>query len=158
MTVRNIPVLVQADQLVAEDEDETLCLRQMHQDARTYLSSFSWCLGIQEARFGGGLGKVFAIFLFRIDARPGIDSWIWVVVGDIPFAYLPLEDCGSPLGAFELYLDGMTKWIGLARQGKEGKPEDGVPPVNLPATPEWAEKLSVRLEALNQIMRPFFEN
>lgn len=85
----------------------------------TFLSSF----------FGGGVGGVFAVFLFNIHpARPEISSWIWVVVGDIPSAYLPLEDCNSPDGVFKTYMRGMSKWVELARQGRSGTPDDGVPP------------------------------
>ena len=50
---------------------------------------------------------------------------------------------------------GMSKWVELARQGRSGTPEDGVPPVNVPATPEWAERLEPRLYSLTLIVIPF---
>ncbi|MGA9306103.1 MAG: hypothetical protein WBW31_11945 [Candidatus Sulfotelmatobacter sp.] len=52
----------------------------------------------------------------------------------------------------------MSKWVELARMGKTGTPDQGVPPVNVPATPEWAEKLSQRLNGLALAVRPFFED
>lgn len=51
-------------------------------------------------------------------AQPGVSSWIWVVVGDIPSAYLPLEDCNSPTEVFKTYMRGMSQWVDLARQGR----------------------------------------
>ena len=50
----------------------------------------------------------------------------------------------------------MMKWVEFARQGKGGTPEDGVPPVNLPATPEWAEQLETTLHLLRLTVKPFF--
>jgi mono/diheme cytochrome c family protein len=82
---------------------------------------------------------------------------MWIVVGDIPSSYLPLEDCKSPLEVFETYVDGMTRWTRLARKGQTGTADEGIPPVNVPPTPEWAEKLKSRLQALKEVVRPFFE-
>src|SRR5712691_9053557 len=82
--------------IVGDDEQDTILLRKMSEYAKEYISSFSWCEGILNSYFGGGVGGIFAIFFFRI--RPGgpeVDPWIWVVVGDIPSAYLPGADCRS---------------------------------------------------------------
>ena len=73
-------------------------------------------------------------------------------------AYLPVNDCDSPAEMFRTYLRGMSKWVELARKGETGTAEQGVPPVNVPATPEWAEKLSQRLQLLTLIVKPFFED
>ena len=144
--------------MMGDDEQDTLLLRAMSQNAEDYLRSFSWCEDVLSAFFGGGVGGVFAVFLFKIrSARPEVGSWIWVVVGDIPSAYLPIEDATSPAEVFKTYLWGMTKWVEFARQGRSGNPDDGVPPINIPATPEWAETLEKRLHSLRLIIQPFFD-
>jgi hypothetical protein len=144
--------------IVGEDEEDTASLRRMSMGADAYLRSFSWCGEVLRAFFGGGVGGIFAVFLFNIHpTRPEVSSWIWIVVGDIPSAYLPLEDCKSSAEVFEIYMLGMSKWVELARQGRSGTADDGVPPLNLPATPEWAEKLEQRLHLLALIMKPFFD-
>jgi hypothetical protein len=52
--------------------------------------------------FAGGVGKVFAIFLFKINSSHGdVDPWEWIFVGDIPPAYLRLEDAISKMAAFD---------------------------------------------------------
>jgi len=79
------------------------------------------------------------------------------MVGDVPFAYLPVTDCKTPAEAFRKYLAGMKKWCECARLGKEGTAEQGVPPVNVPATPEWAEELDRRIPTLELLVRPYFE-
>jgi hypothetical protein len=52
----------------------------------------------------------------------------------------------------------MSRWVELARMGQTGTPEQGVPPVNVPATPEWAERLNRKLDGLTVAVRPFFED
>jgi len=145
--------------MAGDDDEDTTLLRQMLDEAKKYLLSFVWCESILSSYFAGGVGKIFAIFLFKISpARPDVDQWMWIVVGDIPPAYLPLEDCKSSREVFQTYIDGMKRWVVLARQGREVLPEDCVPPVNVPATPEWAEKLDSRLRSLAELVKPFFDH
>src|SRR6185437_3140760 len=141
--------LIAAANLVGEDEEDTLLLHKMSEDARQYISSFPWCGTILNSYFGGGAGGIFAVFFFHIrPSRSNVDPWIWIVVGDIPSAYLPITDCDSPAEVFKSYIRGMSRWVGLARMGQTGTPEQGVPPVNVPATPEWAERLDQKLHGL----------
>ena len=153
-----IPNVVPTECMVGDDDEDTALLQQMLQDAKNYIRSFSWCESILGSYFAGGVGKVFAIFLFNISpARRDVDKWTWIVVGDIPPAYLPLEDCGSGREAFDTYIDGMKKWVEFAREGREAAPEDCVPPVNVPATREWAESLDGRLRSLRELVQPLFK-
>lgn len=150
--------LALAARIKGEDAADTRLLRKMSKDAERYISSFSWCGSVIDSYFGGGVGGIFAVFFFHIHpSRRGISPWIWIMVGDIPSAYLPLDDCNSPAEAFEAYILGMSKWVEHARKGKTGTARHGVPPVNVPATPEWAEKLSKRLHGLTIAIRPFFQ-
>lgn len=149
--------LVPADRTKGDDAADTRLLRKMSEDAERYISSFSWCGSILDSYFGGGTGGLFAVFFFHIrPSRRGISPWIWVMVGDVPSSYLPLDDCRSPLEALDVYIQGMGKWVRLASQGKTGTAQQGVPPVNVPATPEWAEQLDQRLKILASLVRPFF--
>jgi hypothetical protein len=150
--------VVPIERMSGDDAEDTEFLGQMLEEAKNYVRSFSWCDGIVNAYFAGGVGKIFAIFLFKINAsRPDVDPWEWIFVGDIPPAYLPLEDAGSKLSAFDAYMAGMKKWVKVARQGREPKAEDCCPPVNVPANPEWAEELDKRLRLMKELIRPSFE-
>lgn len=153
-----VPDVVPVGQMSGDDDEDTAFLREMLEHAKNYIQSFSWCDSIVSSYFAGGVGKVFAIFLFRINSsRRDVDSWEWIFVGDIPPAYLPFEDATSKLAAFETYIEGMKRWVEIARQGREPEPEDCCPPVNIPASPEWAEKLDSRLRTLSDVIKPFFE-
>src|ERR1700704_1264925 len=82
--------VVPVERMTGDDDEDAALLRGMSTGAEEYLRSFSWCGDVLSSFFGGGVGGVFAVFLFNIHpARPEVSSWIWVVVGDIPSAYLP---------------------------------------------------------------------
>jgi hypothetical protein len=151
--------LVSVAEIVGDHEHDTVLLRKMSEDAKHYISSFPWCDATLASYFGGGVGGIFAIFFLQIRPnRADVDPWIWIVVGDIPSAYLPISDCDSPSEVFRSYVRGMNKWVELTRKGQTGTPEQGVPPVKVPATPEWAEKLNQKLYGLTLAVKPFFED
>jgi hypothetical protein len=149
--------LVPVPDIKGEDEEDAALLKKMANEAKQYVSSFSWCGGVKRTYFAGGVGGIFAVFFFQIQpTRFAVDPWIWVAVGDIPSAYLPFVDCSSPAEFFREYIRGMKKWVEFARRGATGTPEQGVPPVNVPATPERAENLDQRLNSLVLLVKPFF--
>lgn len=156
--VRIASGLISTENITGDDEVDAKLLRTMLEDARQYISSFSWCETVVDSYFGGGVGGIFAVFFFHIrPSRRGVAPWIWTMVGDIPSAYLPLTDCHSPAEAFETYICGMSRWVDFARKGKTGTTRQGVPPVNVPATPEWAEMLNQKIEGLKIAIGPFFQ-
>jgi hypothetical protein len=151
--------LVPSGSIVGDDEEDTALLRVMFDAARQYISSFSWCEAVLDSYFGGGVGGIFAVFFFHIRcSRVDVDPWIWIVVGDIPPAYLPLSDCDSPREVFRTYIHGMSRWVEFARKGQPGAatPRD-VPPIDVPPTTEWAERLNQKIYGLTLAVQPFFE-
>lgn len=155
---RRFAGLQSLDQMHGEDAEDTLLLQQMAAEAENYLRSQKWCSSAQCRYFGGGVGKVFAVFLCRITpTQRGIDPWMWVMVGDVPPAYLPFEDAASPAQAFRQYIDGMNRWVELARRGEDVTSDERIPPVNVPATAVWAEALRRRLDMLLLLVQPLFE-
>lgn len=150
--------LVLTASMVDDDDEDTALLRQMDAEATAYISSFSWCDAVYASYFGGGVGGVLAVFFYKIrPASADVDPWIWIIVGDIPSAYLPISDCGSAGEAFKKYMLGMSKWVEFARNNQSGTAEQGTPPLDVPATPEWAENLNQRLQTLTLIIKPLFE-
>jgi hypothetical protein len=153
-----VPDVVPVEQMNGDDDEDTALLRGMFGEAKNYIRSFSWCDSVIKSYFAGGVGKVFAIFLFKINSsHREVGSWVWIFVGDVPPAYLPLGDAPSKIAAFDTYLEGMRRWVDVAREGREPRPEDCCPPVNVPTTPEWADMLGSRLRTLSEVIRPFFE-
>ena len=150
-----IPVVgvVPIQDMNGDDEVDTTLLRGMCIEAKQYLESFDWCKTAEAVYWGGGVGKIFSIFLFEIVAsRIGIDRWLWVVVGDIPHVYLVLDECKSPSDVLHLYMGLMEQWIELARQGRSSP---DLPPIGVEPTPEWAMELEQRLRFIQTTVAPF---
>jgi hypothetical protein len=150
----DLPVtgVVPISEMSGEDDSESQMLRNMEGEARDFISQFEWCGGISDFYFGAGIGDVFAVFLVHIKpARPEVDRYLWIVVGDIPSAYLVTDDCRSPREALEGYIWEMRKWVALAKQGRTS---EDVIPVNVPATPERAKQLEGRIDTLEQKIIP----
>jgi hypothetical protein len=155
---RHIPLegLANLSELQGEDEEDTQLLREQAQTARGYIATLPWCVVVLDGYFAGGVGGVFTIFLFHIvPTRPEIDDWMWVVVGDIPSAYLPLEDAPNPREVFQSYCEGIEWWSEWVRSGTEGPPDD-VPPLDVPPTASWADFLEKRAQSLKHIIGPVF--
>jgi hypothetical protein len=151
--------LIPVAKIKGDDAVDTRLLRKMSEEAKRYISSFSWCGSVIDSYFAGGVGGIFAVYFFHIQpSRQGINPWIWIMVGDIPPAYLPLDDCSSPAEAFRTYIRGMSKWVEFARESKTGTAAQGVPAVNVPATPEWAERLNQKLYGLTIAVQGVFQD
>jgi len=141
-------------QMTGEDAGETSLLRDMETRARAFLTEFDWCDAIEDLYYGEGIGGVVAVFFARIKpAQLHVDECLWVVGGDLPSAYLVTDDSPNPKRALEAYVYEMRRWVALA---KKGKSSPGVIPVNVPATPEWAESLEGRLNMLEQNIIPIW--
>jgi hypothetical protein len=151
-----IPVngVVPLAQMAGGDEEDIRQLKIMATGAENYLRCFPWCKDIREIYFGDGYGGIVAVFLFRIEAaRAGVDECLWVVFGDVPPAYLVTDVCKTPAQALEGYIEEISKWTELARQGKSSKE---VIPVYVPATVENAADVERRLKLLREVILPAF--
>jgi hypothetical protein len=160
MAVENsaLPVrgVVPIDEMVGEDEQDTGVLRALASDAETFIQNHSWCKAIREFYYGNGYRGIVAIFLFRIEpTRPEVDEWLWVVVGDLPPAYIVIDDRETPSKALEGYIAEVSKWVELAKYGRWSK---RFIHVNKPATRENADAVERRLNFLSEVLVPIFQS
>ncbi len=146
--------LVKAECACGEDEEETQRFREMATEARQYLASHAWCAGVADLYFAGGVPAVVAAFAARIDPRDGADEWLWIVVGDLPSAYLVIEDGPQSLPeVLETYCDLMSDWVNAIRTGHSVAK---VFPVRAPADLQHAEMLERRISFLRGEVIPAF--
>ena len=147
--------LVPSDQMKGEDRTETIGLKRLLAEATKFLSQFKWCKAIIQSSLGIGVPGVVGVFLFRIEpTSDDVDDLLWVVVGDLPPAYLVTDEAPNPALALDCYVDEMNKWVEAV---KAGKPTTGLIPVNASATLEYAKMLQSRLRFLRREILPYFK-
>jgi hypothetical protein len=141
--------LVSGEAAVGDDELDTNLLREMNEEAKAFLLKFDWCRNVRRSFFGDGFGGIVATFLIEITpATAHMDEWLWVVVGDVPPAYLVTDEISDPRTALETYVSLMREWIDAVQKGL---PTEELIPVNAPATMETAASLKKRLDTIEQI-------
>jgi len=79
----------------------------------------------------------------------------WVIVGDIPPAYLTCDQCPNPATALDGYIGAMLEWVDAA---EKGEPVAELIPVNAPATRENAQRLKTRMSFLEENILSEYEN
>lgn len=120
---------------------------EMRNFARGYVESFRWCESIKHDYVGLLFPGIVSVFLFNIvPTRSGVDDWMWVVVGDVPSAYIACEHAKNPAAALDAYIGAMEEWVAAARVGNNVK---GLIPVNVPPSIESADRLQNRLDFLD---------
>lgn len=120
--------------------------------ANTYLDSFSWAGGRKKLWIADCIPGVIGIFLVELDPRGrNIDRCIWVVVGDLPPAYLSSVYAKSPWDALDGYLGEMRAWVEAVENNQS---TDGLIPVNASPTPENVHALKSKLEFLAREVLP----
>src|SRR5689334_18694724 len=98
--------LVTIEHMSGDSKKDALLLKEMAGKAREFLLSFKWCRNIRRSWFGWGVGGVCAVFFFEIDpSSKNADKWLWVIVGDLPPAYLVVDASPTPLAALANYAD-----------------------------------------------------
>ena len=139
------------------DQDETRELKFMLMEAKHYIESFTWTPKISQVYMGIGLGGVLGVFLFTFDnaIENTEDESLWVIVGDMPSAYLVTEEAPEPVQALEIYCELMNDW---AEAVKNNLSLDEVFPVQAPATKEYAEMLLSRVAFIRKRIIPEFTN
>lgn len=135
-----------------ESSEDTALLEEMAQEVRFYLGSFQWCPTISRVLLAYGIGGVVAVFWVEF-AQPiaGTDTALWVVTGDLPPAYMVVDEIGTPRVALEKYCSLMAEWIDAVRA--DG-PTSDVFPVQAVASEENAVRLASRIRFLRENVIP----
>jgi hypothetical protein len=148
----NVDTMKPADSIEGEDGTDTKLLREMAADAHDFISSQQWCERIDHQYLAYGIGGVVAVFLVVITPRSeDIDKCLWVIVGDLPPAYIVTDDNPTARDALDAYCCEMESWVEAVDGG--ANVEDLIP-VDAPATRESARQLEGRLGFLRQKVLP----
>jgi hypothetical protein len=129
-------------------DDDVKIISQMHADALVFINYFNWCEEVREEYVGFIYPGIVAVFLFKIQpAQKNVDEWVWVIVGDVPSAYITCEESPNPATALDAYIGAMQDWVDAAASGLSTK---NLIPVDVEATKENAERLRAKLKYLDE--------
>jgi hypothetical protein len=121
-------------------------LATLAEEANTYLLSHSWCKKIIKGMLDRGWSYILGVFYFEIEpAFDNVPTHVWVIVGDIPPAYIDVKDNPNGACAIDGYVSEMQRWVDHV---KHGKSVDNLIPVNAPPSLEYAEMLQTRLNLI----------
>lgn len=135
--------------------DLNLNIQKYLHEARGFISYFYWGNIISEF-LGAHFDGILSVFLFEIEPlRDDVDHWVWVIVGDIPPAYITCEDAKNPYEALDGYVGAMEEWVQAARDGASVA---DLIPVNVPATPANAAMLDSRLKFIDEEILPLLDD
>jgi len=121
-------------------------LHGLEAEAANFIRSFAWSGQLLEMYEGFQEPDILGVFLVKLKpARPHVDEWLWVVVGDLPAAYLVTDNAITVDEVIEGYVEEMQRWVDAVRAGES---VDELIPVNTPPTTEYADMLESRLRVL----------
>ena len=122
-------------------------------EAIKYLSGYSWCVNIEDGWIASSFGYILNIFYFQIqpDNLSCKDNYIWVIVGDIPPAYIDIVSAHNAFDALYCYIIIMTEWVENIMNGRS---VEECFPVNVPPQKKYAKMLKIRLKMLKEDYLP----
>lgn len=139
--------VVEWSRYISTGQEDIAEANSMYQEATRFLRFYDWVSEIKKSFIGMFYPGIVAVFLFEIaPSSPDVDEWIWVIVGDLPSAYLTTEECPNPASALDGYVGAMQEWVEAAQNGKSVAE---LIPVNVLATKENAKALKTRLDFLD---------
>ena len=120
----------------------------MAKEAESFVASHRWCTRVATVQLAWAVAGVLGVFqVHLVPAKPGVDDTLWVVVGDVPPAYLVLDDAPTWREALRSYIDEMSRWVSAVKQDDS---LDDVIPVSAEPTLEHAEMLESRLAFIEE--------
>jgi hypothetical protein len=122
--------------------------QELASQAVSFLERQSWCKEVAGGHLGFAIAKVIGVFrLHLVPSYADADNVVWVVVGDVPPAYIVLDDAPNWQSALARYAEEMRRWVEAVRHGQE---LDDVIPVNAPPTAEYADLLARRIDFIER--------
>jgi hypothetical protein len=134
-------------EITGDDPEDTELLREMAAEARAYIEDYEWCPPIKSVHLALGIGGVVAAFLYQFDEAidDTDDDALWIIVGDLPSAYVIVEPGDDGDAALSRYCGLMEDWAFNVLKGNSLEESF---PVAAEATHENAEMLNQRIAFL----------
>jgi hypothetical protein len=134
------------------------CLLLCRNEACAFLLAQSWCRAVRVLTLKKWIEGVLALLYAEIEPEPqsGAAEAVWVVVGDLPPAYLDVPSVPAYREALEAYIALLEEWVEAVRSGE---PIDELMPLYhryslapVPPTLRFAEMIALRIRFLQDLL------
>ncbi len=114
-----------------------------------YIETRKWCKKLLRVWLNTNWDDYFAVFYMNIiPDKPTTPEYIWIVIGDLPSAYIYSGYCKDAYEVMKGYVFEMQKWVD--RVMNDIPLDETIIPVNVPPEKYWAQKLHNRLEIIRE--------
>lgn len=119
--------------------------------AKNYLAMQKWSNEILSGWLSMYWEGVLAVFIFKISPlNSDIDDYVWIVVGDLPTAYIDVESAKNTKDVLECYVFIMSDWVENLLAGNSLEESY---PVEVPPTKKYGEMLKGRLDIIKDFIQ-----
>jgi len=106
--------LTKQEDIRYDNSKDTTDILSAKAEAVKYIKSHKRCTEIEEIFLGIELPGILSVFLFQFkELINKTDKYLWVVVGDLPSAYLVIDNAAEPKEALSGYCE---RFIGIAKR------------------------------------------
>lgn len=140
--------MISIEEISAENFESPEDVRALALEARSYLLAHEWVYQIESGSVAWGFSKM-SIFHFYVRSSMG-PMTTWVIVGEVPPAYIDTAYCANAYEALSGYLAELQMWV---RAGRKGASVDRLIPVRnrstlelLQPTKEIVDDLDLRIK------------
>jgi len=117
-------------------------------EAKSFLKNHRWCKEIEKQWFVANWDNLLTIFFFKIVPNSELaDDHIWVVVGDLPTAYIDIESASNKAEVIQVYTEIMDDWV---RCVKNGESVEDCYSINVPPKLEYAKMLDTKIQLIKE--------
>lgn len=141
--------MILIEDLIKSDPDD-LELISLAEEARLFIEGHKWCKSVEKQWLAKGWENILLVFFFEIVPNStDADDKVWVIVGDLPPAYIDVESATNETEAIQVYIEIMDDWVQCV---KKGESVENCYPINVPPTDEHAEMLDTRLNFIRDYL------
>ena len=151
--------MIPIESIRTEQSHDPLGRPALAKTAEEFLLSHDWCKSIRRGFLANAWEGILGVFYFEIEpGTPEVDDELWVIVGDLPPAYLVVEDEPVTKDALEAYVYEMKRWVDAVMSDESVA--DLIPVYYqssgkiVPPTKEFAAALKKRLEFIENSILP----
>ena len=139
----DVSKMILIDTIMKKDIKDDLSIYSLTVEAKQFILNKKWCKNIINGYLAKSIEGIMCVYFFEIEpSQKNIDNYLWVIVGDIPPAYLVIDNSPDANSAINTYVNEMRIWI---KAVKNNESLENIIPLNVPPEEKYADMLETRM-------------